>query len=160
MSSAIETHDRQQTQAAGRMLAALLRPGDVIALVGDLGAGKTTLVQGVAAGLGVIGPVTSPTFNLLLVHEGRLALNHFDLYRFDHARQLEDIDFWGVMESGGVSLIEWGDRFPAALPDDYLQVSLERVGEMDRRIHAEGHGTRGKQLARAWLEALGTKAAS
>jgi len=155
MRPAIETHDREQTQAAGRRLASLLLPGDVITLVGDLGAGKTTLTQGVAEGLGVKGPVTSPTFNLLLVHEARLVLNHFDLYRFEREEQLEDIDFWGVLESGGVSLIEWGDRFPGALPDEYLRITIQRLSENARRISAEGHGERFLQLAQAWMNTCG-----
>lgn len=160
MAYALDTDDRERTQAAGRALAGLLRPGDVVALVGELGAGKTTFSQGVAAGLGVMGPVTSPTFNLLLVHEGRLALNHFDLYRFDHAAQLEDIDFWGVLESDGVSLIEWGDRFPEALPEEHLLVRIERLSETRRRILVQGRGERGEALARDWAVATGAEAAS
>jgi tRNA threonylcarbamoyladenosine biosynthesis protein TsaE len=100
-----------------------LRAGDVVLLSGDLGAGKTQFVQGVARALGVAeGEVTSPTFNILLSYEGTatggspITLNHFDLYRLEKAEQLVDIDFAGVLESGGVCFIEWADKFPAAMP--------------------------------------------
>ena len=139
------------TRAAGGALAALLEPDDVVVLTGDLGAGKTAFTQGVGEGLGVSGAVVSPTFNILVAHSGRLVLNHFDLYRLEQAEQLEDIDFFGTLESGGVSLIEWGDRFRAALPDDLLAIDMTIAGPEARRLGVEGRGTRGAALAAAWL---------
>jgi tRNA threonylcarbamoyladenosine biosynthesis protein TsaE len=123
----------------------------VVVLSGDLGAGKTHLVQGVARGLGVGDPVTSPTFNLLLVHRGRIPLYHFDLYRLEHAVELEDIGFYETIESDGVSMIEWGDRFPAALPPEYLEVSIHDLGDRSRRFEVAGIGARGDVLAREWI---------
>lgn len=147
------TTSPEGTERIGGLLAPLLRPGDVIALSGDLGAGKTHLVQGVARGLGVAEPVTSPTFNLLLVHPGRLPLYHFDLYRLENAQQLEDIAFFETIESDGASMIEWGDRFPEALPADHLLVVIHRSGEESRELVLTASGARSAELADTWLAA-------
>lgn len=149
------TRSEIETVDAGRALAGIVAAGDVIVLAGDLGAGKTVLARGLAAGLGVTGPVTSPTFNLLVVHSGEPVLNHFDLYRLDREAQLEDIDFWGVLESCGVSVIEWGDRFPDALPSDgRVDVSITTLPDGSRRFELSGIGPRGRQIALAWLGSL------
>jgi tRNA threonylcarbamoyladenosine biosynthesis protein TsaE len=140
------------TSEIGRLLGSAAGPDDVIALSGGLGAGKTCLAQGIARGLGVTGTVPSPTFNLLLVHPGRSTLYHFDLYRLERPDQLDDIDFWGTLEAGGVSVIEWADRFPGEMPEDRLDVRLETVDEHSRTIRLTGHGARGCELARACAE--------
>lgn len=155
MASAFITHSVAETERAGALLAPLLRAGDVVALAGDLGAGKTHLVQGVALGLGVTEPVTSPTFNLLLVHPGTLPLYHFDLYRLEGACDLEDIGFFETLEADGVSFVEWGDRFPGVLPPDHILVTIERGPEDERRIAIESSGIRGRDLAHQWLGVLG-----
>lgn len=146
----------EHTARIGASLAQLLQPGDVVALTGDLGAGKTRLVQGVAAGLGVADHVTSPTFGLLGVHQGRLELDHFDLYRLERVEELEDVDFWGVLESGGVAFVEWGDRFPEALPADYVEVEIRILSAEERLVVVRPHGgARPHALAREWAEACG-----
>lgn len=155
MGSVLRSGSAAHTVSLGRRLAPLLLPGDVISLTGDLGAGKTCLVKGVAEGLGVAGRVTSPTFNILLAHPGRLTLNHFDLYRLEREAQLDDIDFWGTLESGGVSFIEWGDRFPHALPADRLDVSLRIDGDEERSLTVEPTGPRSRSLAERWTAACG-----
>lgn len=142
-------------QALGEAAASLMLGGDVLLLSGDLGAGKTQFTKGVAHGLGVAEPVTSPTFNILLVHEGRLTLNHFDLYRLDHAVQLEDIDYFGTLESDGVSVVEWGDRFPEALPRDGLDIAITITGDEDREVSLRPLGARGRVLADGLLGAVG-----
>jgi len=141
--------------AAGEALAHLLEPGDVLLLSGDLGAGKTQLTKGIARGLGVVEPVTSPTFNILLVHEGRLTLNHFDLYRLDEANQLQDIDYFGTVEGDGVSVVEWGDRFTEARPAAGLAIEFHIVGDEVRTVQVRPLGERGERLAAAWVAALG-----
>ena len=146
-SRTIVTDDEAGTHRAGRLLGELAHADDVIALYGGLGAGKTALVQGVAEGLGVVGHVPSPTFNLLLVHPGLRALYHFDLYRLEHPDQLEDIDFYETLESGGVSAIEWADRFVGELPDDRLDVRIVRLDELRREISPAGTGPRSSGLA-------------
>jgi tRNA threonylcarbamoyladenosine biosynthesis protein TsaE len=134
-------------------LGGLAQTGDVIALSGGLGAGKTALVQGIAAALGVTGHVPSPTFNILLVHRAVLPLYHFDLYRLERAEQLVDIDFYETLESDGVVAIEWADRFPGELPGDRLDVAIEALGECERAIRPVGTGPRSRALARAWIGA-------
>jgi len=121
----VRTRSEAETVVLGDAVARLLDPGTVVSLSGDLGAGKTRFVRGMAQGMGITDPVTSPTFNIHVAHRGPVTLNHFDLYRLDDESQLEDIDLWGVLESGGVSAIEWGDRFSGVLPDDRLDVSIE-----------------------------------
>lgn len=154
MELAFSTASERETAEAGRLLAALLRPNDVVALTGDLGAGKTALTKGVAAGLGVCEPVVSPTFNILLVHPGRLTLYHFDLYRLEDAAQLEDVDFYETLEAGGVSLIEWGERFAGALPEDHLAVELHIAGDDARGVMLLPRGERSAELASAWAGAV------
>lgn len=150
MTSAIHTASAEVTQACGAALAPLLAAGDVLALSGDLGAGKTQLTKGIAVGLGVADPVTSPTFNILLVHEGRIPLYHFDLYRLDRAEQLDDIDYWATLEADGVSVVEWGDRFAESVPDDALIVRILITGDDSRAITLDPRGPRADQLASDW----------
>ncbi len=145
------TRDDAGTRRLGSELAPLVAPGDVLLLTGDLGAGKTVLAKGLAAGLGVSEPVTSPTFNIMLVHEGRIPLYHFDLYRLDRPEQLEDVDYYGTLEADGVSIVEWGDQFPQADPGDRVLVRITIEGDTERRIDIAGRGTRGGQLARDWF---------
>lgn len=118
------------TRRVAAELAHGLADGDVVLLDGDLGAGKTQFAQGVAAGLGVAEPVTSPTFNIMFEYtSGRVPLYHFDLYRLDDASQLEDVDFYGVTDSctPGVTLVEWGSMFPDEMPEDAIRVRISRV---------------------------------
>jgi tRNA threonylcarbamoyladenosine biosynthesis protein TsaE len=136
------------TRAAGAALAAVLRGGDAIALVGDLGAGKTTLVDGLVAALGG-GAATSPTF--ALVHEyagGRLVVWHVDLYRIERAVELVELGLDEMVgATRGVLVVEWADRF-AVLPADHLRVELAHAGQA-RELRARGTGPRGEELAAA-----------
>ena len=128
------THCASETRAAGQAFAARLKPGDVVLLSGDLGAGKTQFVQGVAAGLGVAETPISPTFNIVISYEsGSLPLHHFDLYRLDSERQLEDIGLAEYFESGGVCLIEWAEKFPGAFSASYT-VEIEKVSDSERSL--------------------------
>jgi tRNA threonylcarbamoyladenosine biosynthesis protein TsaE len=149
----IVTSSPAGTQKAGESLGSLVTAGDVIALTGGLGAGKTALTQGIAAGLGATGNVPSPTFNIMLMHRAPVTLYHFDLYRLDDARQLVDIDFYETLETGGVSVIEWADRFPEELPADRLDVALAVTSEEGREITAVGTGPRSRSLAAQWAQA-------
>jgi len=153
MRTTLCTRSPAQTMDFGRALAPLLAPGDVILLSGDLGAGKTQLTKGVAEGLGVAEPVTSPTFNILLVHEGRVPLYHFDLYRLEQASELEDLDYFGTLEADGVSIVEWGDRFAEAAPPQGLSVTILIEGDEERRLEVEAIGERGESLAAKWTRA-------
>ncbi len=141
----------EETKQLANTLAAYLHPGDAVVLTGDLGAGKTHFVQGVAEGLGVSAPVTSPTFNILLEYrEGRLPLYHFDLYRLNSADELEDTGYYETVESDGVSFIEWGEKFPEALPYGYLEICIQVAPEGARRILLHALGSRARQLLTVW----------
>ncbi len=151
----VVTHSKAETAEAGRLLGVLARANDVMALSGDLGAGKTCLAQGIARGLGILEPIPSPTFNLLLVHPADLTLYHFDLYRLQNAADLEDIDLYATVESGGVSVIEWADRFPRDMPEDRLDIGIEVLGPEERRITLSAHGVRAEELAAAFAQRAG-----
>lgn len=152
MGTRIITSLAEETFVAGAALAECLQAGDVVLLTGDLGAGKTVLAKGVAEGLGVEAAVTSPTFNILLVYQGRLTLNHFDLYRLERPEELVDIDYFGTLESGGASLVEWGGRFPEYVPSEHVAVHLEISGDTARDLKCAAAGERGERLLACWLE--------
>lgn len=139
----------------GEAIAGLMEMNDCVVLSGDLGAGKTQFAKGFAAGLGVDDEITSPTFNILFEYVGdELPLLHFDLYRLDEEDELTDIDFFGLLESGAVCLIEWGDKFPAAMPDERIDVQITVADDETRTVVITGHGTRGERLEAALGEAL------
>ena len=139
------------TKQLAATLAPYLQPNDVIVLTGGLGAGKTQFVQGVARGLGITALVVSPTFNLVLEYEGgRLPLYHFDWYRLTESAQLEDIGYFDLVEAGGVSLIEWGERFPRELPYGYLEVEISTDAGKNRVVTAHSYGERSRQLLFLW----------
>lgn len=146
----IATTSQDATQSVGTALADHALLGDVLILSGDLGAGKTQLTKGLAKGLGVSEPVTSPTFNILLVHSGRIPLYHFDLYRLENADQLEDLDYWGTLEADGIAVVEWGDRFAEAVPPQCVSVTIRLVSDDERELEVVGRGARGAELADAW----------
>ena len=127
----------EEMRALGRELAALLEPGDVLGLVGDLGAGKTRLVQGILAGLGASAPAVSPTFSLVHEHaDGRLPAAHFDFYRMSSPEEALGLGWDDYLSSGSVLLVEWADRFDGELmPRDTIWLSIERTGELTRRLH-------------------------
>lgn len=148
-----KTTSPETTKQLAATLAPYLRAGDVIVLTGDLGAGKTQFVQGVAAGLGVRDQVTSPTFNILLAYQaGTLPLYHFDLYRLDSADQLEETGYYDTIDADGASFIEWGEKFPEALPYGYLEVSIRVDPEGNRCLRAHAYGDRARQLLFVWAK--------
>ena len=125
-----------RTAELARRLAGVLRPGTVICLDGDLGAGKTLFVQNLAASLGVQGEVTSPTFNLMNLYEdGRLPLVHFDLYRLEQEYELDEIGFFDYVENpDGLVLIEWAEKFPECLPEDHIALQIQRTDVENERV--------------------------
>lgn len=117
------TTSMSDTRSFGAALADLVGVGDVIILVGDLGAGKTVFVQGFAAALGVTSPVTSPTFTLANRYRGKLIVNHLDVYRFDHFEEVHDLALVELFDDG-VTLVEWGNRIISLLPPAHLLVEI------------------------------------
>ena len=123
----ISSRSPEETRILGSALAPSLLPGDVISLSGDLGAGKTVFVQGVAGAMGVIGRVTSPTFTLVHEYDGRFPIIHLDVYRLDHFQEVLDLGFDELVQPEAVLLVEWGEAVAPLLPARYLDVELRRV---------------------------------
>lgn len=147
----------QETRALGRRLGQLARPGLVVLLAGELGAGKTCFAQGVADGLGVPAgsPVTSPSYTLLNIHQGRFPLYHFDLYRLAAVDDLEDLGYDEIAEGDGVTLVEWADRLSTPLPAS-LRIVLTRVDEIRRELRFEAADAVGRELLAALAKPANT----
>ena len=131
------THSPEETIALGRSLIELLRPPKIVLLRGDLGAGKTTLVKGIAEAFQAASAhdVTSPTFTLVHEYRGsRVSLFHIDLYRVDTHRQLETLGLDDLMAENSILLIEWGEKFPRFERDRDVDIALERASENERRV--------------------------
>ena len=133
MNLAVEVPDADAMRALGRRLAGLLRAGDLVVLAGSLGAGKTTLTQGIGLGLGVRGPVTSPTFVIARVHPGPVPLVHVDAYRLGSLAEVADLDLEASL-SDSVTVVEWGTGLVEGLADDRLEVTLTRPSD-ERDAH-------------------------
>ena len=149
------SHSPEQTQRIGVRLGELLKPGDVVCLAGDLGAGKTTLAQGIARGWGSLDPVTSPTF--VLINEYRRAdgatLYHFDAFRLKGAADAQALGLAELLESEVPILVEWPERVQEALPEQYLRVRLRWVDESRRAVRVEARGPRSEHLLRQFRKA-------
>lgn len=137
----------EATWSVGEFVGKRLKAGMVLCLTGDLGAGKTLFTKGVAAGLGVKEDVTSPSFTLMNLYDGRLPVAHFDLYRLDDEEDLDEIGFYEYAdEPVGVAIIEWADKFPEALPPHHLSVVLSPGKNLEERrlsFTARGDGYEG-----------------
>jgi tRNA threonylcarbamoyladenosine biosynthesis protein TsaE len=141
MEVALDAPTAEDTRAIGRALSELLAPGDAVALTGELGAGKTTFVQGVARGLGFEGPVVSPTFTLVREYRARLLVHHVDIYRLDRVQDVLDLGFEEMVDEEGILLVEWGDAVEGLLPADHLAIELTVPGEDEaRRLVVTGTG--------------------
>ena len=135
-----ETHVEEETIELGRRIAGMLPKRAVVLLIGNLGAGKTTLAKGIISGLGAAEPedVTSPTFTL--IHEyGEGRAYHIDLYRLDRPEQVATLGLDEIFDREAVVLIEWGERFPQLLPEDLIEIRIEPLNEDSRRIEITGH---------------------
>lgn len=134
------THTAEATQELGESLGATLGPGAVVACIGDLGAGKTAFLQGVARGLGVESPVTSPTFVLVNVYRGRLPVHHLDAYRTESLTEILELGLEEMLSGDGVTLIEWADKMLPLLPPRAVVVRISGAGDEPREIEVEGPG--------------------
>ncbi len=130
----ITTHGERETIALGEVIGRVLHPGDVLALHGDLGAGKTHFVQGIARGMGIMEPVVSPTFTILNYYEHDIPLQHFDFYRLEEEYELDDLGFDDYL-SQGVTVIEWSEKFLERLPEDAAHITIDKTGPEERIIH-------------------------
>lgn len=139
------TSSAGETRDMAGAVAGLVRAGDVVLLIGDLGTGKTTFAQGFGRGLGVTEPITSPTFVLVRSYKGRLDLLHADVYRLDRLQEVIDLGLPELLDEGGVALVEWGDVAAPALAPDFLEVCIHHAGGDERSIELHPVG-------RSWLE--------
>ena len=127
MEKVFETYSPEETLEIGKLLGENAAPGEVYALIGDLGAGKTVFTKGFAQGLGIEEPVNSPTFTILQIYEeGRIPLYHFDVYRIEEPEEMEEVGFDEYIDGDGVCLIEWAGRIGDLLPPEVIVVRIEK----------------------------------
>lgn len=148
--------DAAATERLGRLLGSLAADGDVYCLTGGLGAGKTLLSRGIAAGLGAdVNEVNSPTFTIMNVYNGRMQMRHFDLYRIQDSDELYNTGFGEYCGGSGLTVIEWGELFMEELPEEYLHITIKEEGG-GRKMLLEPHGARYEKLCREVKEHAGT----
>lgn len=136
----IKTNNELETEQLGESLAEKLKPGDVIALYGNLGAGKTAFVRGLAKGLGLSVRVSSPTFTIVNEYLGKTPLFHFDMYRLGSADELFEIGWEDYLDRGGVCAVEWSENVEEAFPPDHIIVRIERTGDSTRTVEITRNG--------------------
>jgi tRNA threonylcarbamoyladenosine biosynthesis protein TsaE len=152
------TRSVDETRDLAASLVPSIRPGDLLLLAGDLGAGKTAFVQGLGRALGVTEPITSPTFTLVQRYDGEMVLHHLDVYRLGQLNEVLDLGLGELLDEGGVVAIEWGDAVIPVLPSDYLEVrlTLADVATPDRReVELHPVGPRWSARQRVLAEAIG-----
>ena len=151
------SHSPEETRRIAAAVGELLRSGDLLNLTGELGAGKTLFVKGLAGALGIAEDlVTSPTFSMINEYAGEGGLlYHFDFYRLQDEQELENIGYQDYFYSTGITVVEWGDLFPAHLPEERLDIVLEKSGPQERRLQFSGCGERGRELAEQVRRRLG-----
>ncbi|MCR5229537.1 MAG: tRNA (adenosine(37)-N6)-threonylcarbamoyltransferase complex ATPase subunit type 1 TsaE [Solobacterium sp.] len=140
----IVTKSRDETHELGEKLGRSAQPGMVFLMNGDLGAGKTTLTQGIGRGLGVKKQITSPTFTIMKIYHGRLTLYHIDAYRMEGIDQ--DLGFDEYLNDDGLTVIEWSQFMPALIPDEYLSVTITLLDEDQRQFDMNAAGERYERL--------------
>ncbi len=140
MTVVIETASEAQTVLAGAEVGKQLLPGDVLAFYGDLGAGKTAFIRGVARGLGIAARVSSPTFTIVNEYPGPTPLFHFDMYRLGSSDELFEIGWEDYLARGGVCCVEWTENVADAMPAEAVTVTMEKTGDTTRRITVTGGG--------------------
>ena len=133
----VVTNSERETEQVGRELAVTLSPGSVVALYGDLGAGKTAFVRGLAEGLGIDGSVSSPTFTIVNEYRGRIPLFHFDMYRLSGSDELFEIGWEDYLDRGGVCAVEWSENGEDAFLEDTIRVRIKKLSDSAREITVE-----------------------
>ena len=133
----IITKSEKETQEAGEKLVQTLAPGSVVAMYGDLGAGKTAFVRGMTRGLGINFPVSSPTFNVVNEYPGKVPLFHFDMYRISDSDAMYDIGWDDYLERGGICAVEWSENVEEAFEPGTVKVNITKLGDTEREITVE-----------------------
>ena len=134
------TNNENETIREGEKLGRMLRPGAVVALHGELGAGKTAFTRGIAVGLGIIANVSSPTFTIVNEYPGDIPLFHFDMYRLENENELFDIGWDDYHDRGGVCVVEWSEKVPGAFAPDTIIVKIENLGDDTRHLEIGTEG--------------------
>jgi tRNA threonylcarbamoyladenosine biosynthesis protein TsaE len=152
----VESDCEARSLELGRALGEKLEPGDVLALRGELGAGKTLLTRGIARGLGIPPevPITSPTFTLINEYDGRLHLYHLDMYRLGDQEELETLPWKEALYGGGVAVIEWPERMEEYLPRERWEIHIIPTGDESRSFTIHAHGERNENRLDAWAHDL------
>jgi tRNA threonylcarbamoyladenosine biosynthesis protein TsaE len=144
----LQTRNTSGTIQIGKSIGSLLLPGDVVALVGELGTGKTQFIKGLAVGVGIGKPtyISSPSFTLINEYKGKIPFYHIDLFRLRAEKEAEDLGLEEYFQSGGITAIEWADRIPSLLPREMLWIQISYTGENTRSIEILGRGKRYEEL--------------
>jgi len=140
----LQTRSTSETIRIGKCIGSLLLPGDVVALVGELGTGKTQFIKGLAAGVGIGKPtyISSPSFTLINEYKGKIPFYHIDLFRLGAEKDAEDLGLEEYFQSGGITAIEWADRIPSLLPGEMLWIQISYTGKNTRSLEIIGKGKR------------------
>jgi tRNA threonylcarbamoyladenosine biosynthesis protein TsaE len=144
----LQTKSTSETVRIGKRIGSLLRPGDVVALVGELGTGKTQFIKGLAEGLGLGKPtyISSPSFTLINEYPGRVPFYHIDLFRLTSEKEAEELGLEEYFQGEGITAIEWADRIPSLLPDENLWIHIYYTGKNTRSLEIIGKGDRYEKL--------------
>jgi len=144
----IHSKSTSETMQIGKSIGSLLLPGDVVALVGELGTGKTQFIKGLAVGVGIGKPtyISSPSFTLINEYKGKIPFYHIDLFRLRAEKEAEDLGLEEYFQSGGITAIEWADRIPSLLPREMLWIQISYTGENTRSLEIIGKGKRYEAL--------------
>jgi tRNA threonylcarbamoyladenosine biosynthesis protein TsaE len=139
MKETFQTQSPEETQSIGKQIGGNLQAGDIIALIGELGAGKTCLTQGIARGIGIASHevVNSPSYTLINEYAGNIPIYHIDLYRLEHHGEIVDLGLDEYLEGSGICIIEWADRMAELLPAKHIQITMTWTGESTRRIELQ-----------------------
>ena len=158
----LQTHSCQETIQVGRAIGGLLRGGDLVALVGELGTGKTHLIKGLATGAGVrrSSYVSSPSFTLIHEYPGRIPFHHIDLFRLGEEKEVEGLGLEEYFGGPGIAAIEWADRIPSLLPSEMLWIRLYYTGDRSRSIEILAKGERYEELVKVLPDVLGARDSS
>jgi tRNA threonylcarbamoyladenosine biosynthesis protein TsaE len=148
----LQTKSTLKTIQIGKNIGSLLLPGDVVALVGELGTGKTQFIKGLAAGVGIGKPhyISSPSFTLINEYSGRVPFYHIDLFRLNSEREAEELGLEEYFQSGGITAIEWADKIPSLLPKEILWIHVQYTGRYTRSLEILGRGKRYEELLKSF----------
>jgi len=142
----LTSHSPEETQGIGKKLGQMAQSGDVILLVGNLGAGKTCLTQGIAWGLNIDGYARSPSFVVVNEYKGRLPMFHIDLYRLDSIAEVADLGLDDYLYGRGLCVVEWADKAMELLPPQNLLIKIDLLGDNERRLELTAHGNHYKEM--------------